>query len=146
MLIKLTYDNKEPYEARIKNDDSFTISILNAIYVDPEDTVPSGTAPDGGLQLEIKDNFGQEVSIEDKITLYDLYSTLRTTVADVTDFAIYNEVSGNLLFSTQAFGYNIKNVGFLNFILNPVQEQENNSNKTIFLQLILTPKLKIKVE
>ncbi|MGN1342689.1 MAG: hypothetical protein ACI4VL_05715 [Bacilli bacterium] len=48
MTIKVTYEEKEPYEIQINND-SFSISILNAIYVEQEDTTPSGTANNGDL-------------------------------------------------------------------------------------------------
>lgn len=145
MIIKLTYtaeSERVPYVTQTSNDDNIIFSIINSLIVEQNDEHPSGIDPDGKLQLEIKDNNGRSLTLEDKAELHKLYAVLKTTINDIEDLSIFSNDSENLLYSTSMFGYKIVNAGFQDFSLNMDNEEFKDNDKFIFINLILAPNIK----
>lgn len=148
MKIEVTFNNpeEEKYIAQTSSSNVFLASIVNLMPWN-FDAMTEEEKRSTTVQLEIKDNNGQFVSIQDKIILYKLYQLVNVRSEDIKDISVYSSSTGNLIYSTEAFGYNISSASIGDFYLDEstIQEEEENPQE-LYPHIFVSIKLVIKEE
>lgn len=147
MIIEVTFKNtEEKYIARTSSNNTLLASIVNLMPAN-FDAMTEEEKKSGTVQLEIKDNEGQFVLLEDKIIIYKLYQLVNTRTSDIKDISIYSSLTNNLIYSTEAFGYNVSSAGIGDFYLDEaVIEEENNNQAGMYPHIFVSIRLTVKEE
>lgn len=144
MRIEVTFKNLEEEKYIAHTTSSLVASIVNLMPNNFE-AMTDEEKKSGTAQLEIKDDNGKYVPIEDKAILYKLYQLVNTRSEDIRDISIFSSSTGNLIYSTELFNYNISRANIGDFYYDAVVVAEEEAHKEgnyphIFISVKLTLK------